>query len=607
MSAPEQRRVLFLYMFGLIALIYVPFVVPFEDWQVSSLAELDGRTAFLAGTVTFLIALRAFKAGTMIGSAICLWFCFWLSHHPVIAGDPQYLPLLTLICVPLVMGMVSGAIACVLGTISVLAIYTAVAVASKNLSTVAVSHDLSMLAYAGVCTIIVSLVYVYFNNSSELQTGSLQQDKDRIQKEALTDPLTGCANRRAFLIEMDRLQTQSSEAQAAVVIVDLDRFKQINDTFGHKAGDQVLTVFADRLNTIVGTEGRVFRMGGDEFAIIREGPVSDSSLRVFGEQIVSATEVPVSSEEGNLEFEASIGIAISQDGNDSIDTLYQQADTAMFAAKEMPGATFLIFDSMLDGAATRRFEVEQCLKCAIDQGSIKIAMQPQVNLRNGSILGYEALSRWEDPLLGKVSPSEFVPIAENSSLVEVLDRNVIANALRDARYLLSGRQTISINVSARSLNSKDFGAFVLQQISRNKLTPAQVELEITETALIENWEKSKRTVVRLRENGVSIAIDDFGVGYSSLSYLTEFPIQKIKFDRSFVQRVDDPSTKLVMESIVDLAQKMKVSLVAEGIETKVQLNQLRELGCLVGQGYLLGRPSLREEIAQTQRLKQLAA
>ncbi|MEL7110939.1 MAG: EAL domain-containing protein [Pseudomonadota bacterium] len=492
---------------------------------------------------------------------------------------------------PLIMGMIAGATACVLGTIAVLSVYAGVSITSQ-VSSVGGSHDqLATLAYAGVCTIVASLVFVYFDHSSELQTNTLREDKDRIQKEALTDALTGCANRRAFMHAVRR----GREDMVGVVIIDLDRFKQINDTFGHQAGDRVLSVFADRLKIIVGQDRSVYRLGGDEFAIIQDNLASEDAMRLLGEQIVSATDVPISMSDGNLEFDASIGIAITSETVENLETLYQQADTALFAAKKQPGANYIIFDSMLDGTATRMFEVEQCLKSAIEQRSIKIAMQPQVDLKNGSIVGYEALARWDDPLLGKVSPSEFVPIAERSSLIEVLDRQVIAKAMHGASDLLIGSQKISINVSARSLNSKDFSKFIQRQLERSRVQPKRVELEITETALIENWERAKCTVAELRANGVGIALDDFGVGYSSLSYLTEFPIQKIKFDRSFVQRSSDRSAALVMESIVDLAKKMNLELVAEGIETKDQLALVRKLGCSVGQGFLLGRPSLRGE------------
>lgn len=570
-------------------MVYVPLAAPVPEWLSIGVNSEQSVLVYAGGTLSLLVLLRAVKLERLIGTMLCLWVCFWVSYHPVQVGDPEFLPLLGLICMPLIMGMIAGATACVLGTISVLSVYAGVSIVSQTNAIAGSPADLAVLAYAGVCTIVASLVFVYFDHSSEIQTNTLREDKDRIQKEALTDALTGCANRRAFMHAVRR----GREDSVGVAIIDLDRFKQINDTFGHQAGDRVLSVFADRLKIIVGQERSVYRLGGDEFAIIQDNLASEDAMRLLGEQIVSATDVPISMSDGNLEFDASIGIAIASEPADNLETLYQQADTALFAAKKKPGANFIIFDSMLDGTATRMFEVEQCLKSAIEQRSIKIAMQPQIDLKTGSIVGYEALARWHDPLLGKVSPSEFVPIAERSSLIEVLDRQVIAKAMHGAANLLIGRQKISINVSARSLNSKDFSKFILRQLERSRVQPHRVELEITETALIENWERSKCTVSELRANGIGIALDDFGVGYSSLSYLTEFPIQKIKFDRSFVQRSSDRSAALVMESIVDLARKMNLELVAEGIETKDQLALVRKLGCSVGQGFLLGRPSLR--------------
>ncbi len=424
-----------------------------------------------------------------------------------------------------------------------------------------------------------------------------QAGHNRIKQQAHSDALTACGNRYAFAETMARLERDAKGGKViAVLVIDLDRFKQINDTFGHEAGDTVLTVFADRLRFLAQAGCSVFRMGGDEFALVVEDVVTKDQIKTLCEQVVDAARTPISSPEGSLEFGASVGVAISDGSKEKVASLYKQADTAAFAAKLQPGSNFIVFNSTLDGAVTRKFEVEQCLKSAIQKRSINIAVQPQVDLRNGAILGYEALARWSDPLLGKVCPSEFIPIAEQSRLIEVLDRQVIVRALRGASVWLPRHQHISINASARSLNSNEFADFVINQVRRTRLKPEQVELEITETALIENWTTSKKTIEKLRANKIRIALDDFGVGYSSLSYLIEFPIQKIKFDRSFIQRNIDGSASLVLQSMIDLSKKMNLELVVEGIETKEQLRMLRKIGCFSGQGFLLGRPTLREDI-----------
>lgn len=594
MPVPKRRRLYFLYAFAVVMTALIPLMAPATETTAIMFNEIHWTVELALGSLALLATLRVFKAEKIIGALVCLWLGFWISFWPVVTGDAAHLPLLALICMPLIMGVISGPRACGLGTASVIAVYISVAWTSQNADLEGASGDLAMLAYAGICTIVSSLVFVFFDHSSELQTNTLREDKNRIEKEALTDALTGCANRRAFMLAMERLADAADyEQRYGLVIIDLDRFKQINDTFGHHAGDAVLSVFADRLKIIVGHDCPVYRLGGDEFAIICEGVRSEDAMQLLGEQIVSATEVPISNQGGNLEFEASVGIAIASESIADVDLLYQQADTALFAAKDVPGANFIVFDSMLDGTATRRFEITQCLKSAVDQRSIKIALQPQIYLDTGSVIGFEALARWNDPLLGKVSPSEFIPIAEQTALIEILDRQVITKALRGASGWLPRHQRIAMNVSARSLNSKDFPEFMISQINRSRILPGQVELEITETALIENWMTSKQTVEQLRSFGVRIALDDFGVGYSSLSYLTEFPIQKLKFDRSFLYKSHERSAALVMQSIIELARKMNLDLVVEGIETEDQLKLVRKLGCKVGQGYLLGRPALR--------------
>ena len=458
-----------------------------------------------------------------------------------------------------------------------------------------------------LCFFILCFVF-YFARLTQNESTVLSRDNARIRTMALTDPLTKLWNRRAFQIDMDRLVMQHGNgAKPALLILDLDRFKQINDTHGHDIGDKVLTVFARRLKSVVEVDCDVYRLGGDEFAVVCRDQSDQAELEAIGKRIAVITREPIEARRVNVEFDVSIGIALSNGTTKSIQSLYQQADMAAFVAKEKAGSDFIFFDKMLDGRANRKFEVERALKTAIEHRLINVAFQPQVNLRTGAIVAYEALARWSDPALGSVSPAEFIEIAEETSLVLVLDRLIISKALRSAGRWLRSDQRVSVNASARSLNSHEFAAFVINQARRAGLEPSQVEVEITETSLIQNWDKTKATVETLRAAGLRIVLDDFGVGYSSLSYLVEFPVQKIKFDRSFLLKATDEASILVMQSIADLANKMDVDLVAEGIETTNQMRLLKSINCNIGQGYLFSRPILSEKMAEYTRNLRTAA
>lgn len=609
-AMPElrRRRISFLFLFCILTTSVLPVLATFPDTLATHVDVSAWQSLIFSGALACFVSLRIFKREKLIGNLFCLWLVAAIGAYPIMQGDVQHLPLLTLVLIPVVVGLLAGPTASVLGAAAVLAVYVSAAVRAYGFHGGDTLTEFALVMYAGPATLLACFVFVYFDNSNQIQTTALGEDNVRIQKQAMTDPLTSCGNRRAFQQTIDGLiENAEPGLRHALIIIDMDRFKQINDTFGHDVGDQVLQTFADRLKTIAGDKHTAFRLGGDEFALVCQSLPDAAALKIIGEQIAGSTEAPILTATGALEFDVSIGIAMSDGAGRKLDQLYQRADAAAFAAKEKSGSQFVIFDATLDGATTRKFEVEQCLKAAIQQRDIDVAFQPQVDLRNGNIVAYEALARWNDPLLGKVSPCEFVPIAEQSTLVQVLDQHIFLAALRGASVWLARHQRISINVSARSLNSKPFIEFILNQISRCQLKPSQVEIEITETALIENWAKAKLMVETLRSHGVRIVLDDFGVGYSSLSYLVEFPVQKIKFDRSFLERSGELSTAMVMQSITDLTRKMDVELVAEGIETKQQLGLLKKIGCTKGQGFLLGKPIPRTEILKRSRKGSVAA
>ena len=554
--------------------------------------QLQLWSGVIVGVALLFFAIsRIFNAEKTIGVLLGFWALAVIAHGPLFYGDPTQVSLTTLVLVPLIMGSVSGASASLLGTISVILTYVAVLASAYFQKTGISETAIALLSYSTLSTILCGVLVSHFQRHTEAESTRLIRDNAKVREIALTDSLTRCHNRRAFQIAVDELSREASRTtKPALFIMDLDRFKQINDTFGHDVGDEVLRAFSERLQTAITEDASVFRLGGDEFAILLPDEPSQVALEGVARRIIDLCEDSIPTAAGDVDFDVSIGIALSDGSDIANEQLYRQADTAAFAAKKRAGSSYLVFNTQIDGQITRQYEVEECLKVAIAKRSIDIAFQPQYDLRGGAIVSYEALARWRDPLLGKVSPAEFIQIAEKTRLVEVLDRQILSISLRNAQTWLGRQQKVSVNVSARTLKSQDFADYVLKHVQRNQLYPDQVEIEITETALIENWQASKATVENLRKAGIRIVLDDFGIGYSSLSYLAEFPIQKIKFDRSFLLKAFEHSNSLIMRSIINLAKEMKMEMVAEGVETREQLRLLRSLECYHGQGYLLGRP-----------------
>ncbi len=600
-SWPEARqrkaRLLFLICVTLTPLLPIMVSTPGDLLGVPLQSLLFVLSLIVSGAL--LAAMRLIDATRSLGLIYGVYLVALMSFGPLLLGETDNVSLIVLMLIPLIMGFTAGATASAIGTLLVLLVYYGVIVSGIARHDIVSYTGLTLIAYASTGTMICGVLVFYFTSLAQNESNALNRDNARIRTMALTDPLTKLWNRRAFQLEIDRLSTKyGSGVHPALFILDLDGFKQINDTHGHDVGDKVLSVFARRIKMVIGDGCKVYRLGGDEFAIICNNDASLSVLEVLAKKVTTLTKQPIEARSVKIEFDVSIGIAVSDGSAKSVQSLYQQADMAAFVAKENSGSTYIIFDKMLDSRANRKFEVEQALKTAIDYKSINVAFQPQVDLRSGAIIAYEALARWKDPVLGSVSPGEFIEIAEETSLVKVLDRLIISKALLSAGVWLGKHQRVSVNASARSLNSNEFAAFVIRQAELSGLQASQVEVEITETSLIQDWERSKRTVEALREAGIRIVLDDFGVGYSSLSYLVEFPVQKIKFDRSFLLKATDGSSVLVMQSIADLAIKMGVDLIAEGVETMEQLELLKSINCFTGQGYLLSRPILSEKMVE---------
>ena len=427
----------------------------------------------------------------------------------------------------------------------------------------------------------------------------------RLAHEAFHDPLTGLPNRNYFLSRLRASLDSAAErrrGEVGVLCLDLDRFKNVNDTLGHPVGDELLSVVAVRLASTVGEDHMVARLGGDEFTILME-QTSRAAVETMAGRVVEALRRSFHISGHDLFVTVSIGVALSGRGKDAATLdLLRQADIALYAAKAQGASRFVVYKAELDGRSPESLQLESGLAKAIENRELRVFYQPEVDLETGKLMGMEALVRWAHPARGLVPPGQFIPLAEETGEIVRIGRWVLAQACADTVAL--GRRAgvalqVGVNVSAQELKRPDLVDYVSRVLARTGLPPHQLEMEITESGIIDNIEEARRTLSALRDLGVKLAIDDFGTGYSSLSYLHQLPLTTLKIDRSFVKDLGQKETpSAVTRAIVDVAGALGLEVVAEGIETREQLDFLRALACQRGQGYLFAKPMPRDEFAQ---------
>ncbi len=433
-----------------------------------------------------------------------------------------------------------------------------------------------------------------------------KQVEERLRQHALADALTGLPNRLLFTDHLKLAVEQARRQPAqrfAVLFLDLDRFKMINDSLGHGVGDQLLIAIARQLESCLRASDTVARLGGDEFAILLNDISDfDDAIRV-AERVLHELKQPFKLAGHEVFTSASIGIALSNNRYQAAADVLRDADTAMYRAKAEGKARYEVFDMVMHARVVALLQLENDLRRAIEREEFSIYYQPIVALADGRITGFEALVRWPHPERGLVRPAEFIPVAEETGLIVPLGRWVLRAACAQMRLWQAispahARLKLNVNLSGRQFTQTDLCGHIEHTLAVTNFEPHCLQLEITESVVMENAQTIVPMLARLRALGVELAIDDFGTGYSSLSYLRRFPIQTLKIDRSFISGGAEEDAEIV-RTIVLLARNMGKDVVAEGIETPAQLAQLRALDCAYGQGYLFSAP---QDAAATERM-----
>ena len=426
-----------------------------------------------------------------------------------------------------------------------------------------------------------------------------KQAEEQLHHAAFYDSLTGLPNRALFT---EHLQLAINRARQhpshmfGMLFLDIDRFKNINDSLGHVVGDQLLEAVAERLARCVRPEDTVSRFGGDEFAILLSGINHAGEALTITERILRAIEAPFKLSGYDVFTSTSIGVALSTIGYTSTEEILRDADTAMYRAKEQGKGRIEVFDKVMHARAISRLQLENDLRHALERDELEVYYQPIMKLEDGSISGFEALARWQHPARGLVSPVEFIPVAEDTELIIPIGQWVLLQACRQVRewqrlFPSDKPLTISVNLSGKQFKQPDLVGQVKRILYQTGLDPRCLRLEITESMVMDDAEAAIGMLRQLRSLNVQLSIDDFGTGYSSLSYLHRFPVNILKVDKSFVTRmsVDEESLGIV-ETIITLASKLRMQVVAEGIETAEQWEKLKALQCRYGQGFLFSEP-----------------
>ncbi len=456
-----------------------------------------------------------------------------------------------------------------------------------------------------VCLVIVAVVIVILITYRDFA----QMVEARRRSETLSnanlrmanlDPLTELPNRRAFFAHLDKLVATARETggRLALGVIDLDGFKPINDLYGHITGDRLLIEVAARLSEAHVAQGSYFvaRLGGDEFAYVIENPGDDRTLLTQGEQIAAWLRTPFSLSDATVQVAGSIGIAVYPEMASSAAQLYERADYALYHGKSAKRGMAVLFSAEHEARINSDARIEQALKLADFEQELAVVFQPIVDIGSQTTIGFEALARWTSPILGRVPPTQFIPVAERAGIVSALTRPLLRKALAAAASWTPDLR-LSFNLSAYDLSSPEGVLAVVALIEASRFNPRRIDLEITETAFTHDFEQVEKSVEMLRLLGCGISLDDFGTGYSSLSRLHALPLTKIKIDRSFVTGLHlSPASQKIVKSLLALSRDMGLDCVVEGVETEAEMAALRALGGKMVQGYFYSPPMAADQV-----------
>jgi diguanylate cyclase (GGDEF)-like protein len=477
---------------------------------------------------------------------------------------------------------------------------TAIAFAAFFLATrrpVFLAIALSMLLVLAAMVYILLVFWRDFASMIDFQKelGAAQLENLRL---ANLDSLTELPNRRQFFSTLHELlrRTTGDQRRFAVGVVDLDGFKSVNDLYGHTAGDRVLVEASRRMREICGDKISLCRLGGDEFGVIVDRNLDDTEIHALGVRICKVLEAPFALPDGVAKISGSVGFAAFPQAGSTSELLYERADYSLYYAKHHHRGSTVIFSIEHETEIRKFAKLERCLRDADLEAEISIYFQPIVDVERAATVGFEALARWDSPILGRVAPDIFIRVAERSDLINKLTRMLLRRAIAKAKSW-PDEIYVSFNLSMRDLSSRDAIVNIVAIIENSGIAPSRINMEVTETALIQDFDQANVSLRSLKALGVGISLDDFGTGYSSLSYVHRFPIDKIKIDRSFVREVEtDDSCRAIVKSVIDMSKNLKLGCIVEGMETRDQVRVLRSLGCTTMQGYHFGKPMPATEV-----------
>ncbi|MDQ3855099.1 MAG: EAL domain-containing protein, partial [Chloroflexota bacterium] len=436
---------------------------------------------------------------------------------------------------------------------------------------------------------------IYRSNQRHVE---LHQQREQLAHQAFHDTLTDLPNRALFLDRLEHSLTRSVRDYrlVAVLFMDLDRFKSINDTLGHSVGDQLLVAVGQRLRERLRPTDTVARLGGDEFTVLLEDITDVRGATRVAERVLQAFQMPFVIGDHELFVTTSIGIALSSTGRETPDELLRDADVALYRAKSSGRARYEVYDVSMNARAIERLRLETDLRRAIERDELLVHYQPTVALGTGQITGMEALVRWQHPERGLVPPGDFIPLAEETGLIVQIGQVVRDEACRQAGDWCRTHPdldpfVISVNLSTQELHSPDLPRWIAESLEKAGLSPDHLALEITENMLMEDGASASAVLQGLKDMGVRLAMDDFGTGYSNLSYLKRFPVDYLKIDRSFIDGLsNDAADRAIVEAAITLGTSLGVQVAAEGVRTGKQVAILRTLGCSLGQGEYFSQP-----------------